>query len=288
MTNGFGTTLSSTLSRAVGDWSRTDGWTLSAALAYYGALSLFPFCLLIISGVGYWSYVSPGFEDQQNKLVLAVADDMSPWLGKQLELLLAGIKSSAVVAGPLGVLSLFVTAITLFVQLDTSFDRIWAVASVKSKGIWGALRTTLHERLSAFLVLLGLAALLGTLFLVNVVLASLQAFVMHWSSSPLLWKGIQVIVTWGLNGILLTGLYRAMPKVPVRLRTAVIGGMLAASVWQIGQRLLEAFVISDKYTAYGIVGSFLAVMLWMYYASAVVLFGAMIVRNLEPSLVRTK
>ncbi len=274
------TRVVSSLYRAAGDWSRIDGATLSAALAYYGALSLFPFCLLVIAGVGLWSHISPGFTDQQNKLVLTVAGEMSPWLGQQLAVLLAGIRANAAIAGPLGIVSLVLTAVTVFVQVDASFDRIWSVPGSPSKGLWGGVRTALRDRLGAFLLLLGLLALLAVVTLVNIILASLQTLLAHWSSATA-WQTIQVIVTLGLNAVLFTALYKVLPKSPVHWWSSGAGGLFAAAVWLIGQRLLETFVISDKYTAYGVLGSFLAVMLWMYYASAVVLFGATFVRNLD-------
>jgi membrane protein len=49
---------------------------------------------------------------------------------------------------------------------------------------------------------------------------------------------------------------------------------LAAVVWEIGRMILAAFLIGNKYSAYGVVGSFIAVMLWIYYASTVVFLGA--------------
>src|SRR5262245_26066364 len=262
--------LLSSLSRAAGDWSRVDGATLSAALAYYGALSLFPVCLLLISAVGFWSRISPGFANQQNTLVLNVAGEMSPWLAQQLEVLLEGIKAAAAVAGPLGIASLVLTAITVFVQIDASFDRIWNVTGPPSAGIWGSLRTALRDRLGAFLLLIGLMVLSAALLSANIILTSIRAYIMSWREGTALWPVFQAAVTWALNAVLFTALYKAIPKVPVRWRSAIEGGAFAAIVWFIGQHILEAFVISDKYTAYGILGSFLAVMLWMYYASAVV------------------
>jgi membrane protein len=273
--------LLSSLYRAAGDWSRTDGATLSAALAYYGAVSLFPICLLLISGIGLWSRISPGFAHRQNKLVLNVAGEVSPWLAQQLEVLLDGIKAAATVAGPLGLASLILTAITVFVQIDTSFDRIWNVPGSTNAGIWASMRAALRDRLGAFLLLVGLVALSAAILSANIVLTSIRAYILNWRQGSTLWPFLQAIISWGLNAILFTALYKALPKMPVRWRSAISGGLFAAVIWFIGQHVLEAFVISDKYTAYGILGSFLAVMLWMYYASAVVLFGAMVVRNLD-------
>jgi membrane protein len=273
--------LLSSLYRATGDWSRTDGATLSAALAYYGALSLFPICLLLISAIGLWSRISPGFADHQNKLVLTVAGEMSPWLGRQLEVLLEGIKAAATIAGPLGLASLILAAIAVFVQIDASFDRIWKVPGSANAGIWANVRAALRDRLGAFLVLVGLMGLSAALLSANFILTSIRAYIMNWREGDTLWRFLQAIVSWSVNAVLFTALYKALPKMPVRWRSAIQGGLFAAIVWFIGQHILEAFVISDKYTAYGILGSFLAVMLWIYYASAVVLFGAMVVRNLD-------
>jgi membrane protein len=139
----------------------------------------------------------------------------------------------------------------------------------------------LRDRLGAFLLLLALMALLAALISANIILTGVRAFVMNWSAGTPVWQILQAIATWGLNAALFTALYKVLPKMPVRWRSAIQGGIFAAAVWFVGQRVLEAFVISDKYTAYGILGSFLAVMLWMYYASAVVLFGAMLVHNLD-------
>ena len=88
-------------------------------------------------------------------------------------------------------------------------------------------------------------------------------------------------MTVGLNCLLFTVIYKILPKAAVRWRDAAAGGLLTALTWQIGQRVLESIVISNNYSAYGVVGSFLAVMLWMYYASAVILLGAEFVRALD-------
>ncbi len=48
-------------------------------------------------------------------------------------------------------------------------------------------------------------------------------------------------------------------------------------LWEPGRYLLATFVISDRYTAFGIVGAFLAVLLWIFYAVNTILFGATLV-----------
>jgi membrane protein len=58
--------------------------------------------------------------------------------------------------------------------------------------------------------------------------------------------------------------------------------MLAAVLWELGRQALTAYFLHLNYpSAYGIIGSFIAVMLWAFYASVVLLFGAEYVRVLR-------
>ena len=60
--------------------------------------------------------------------------------------------------------------------------------------------------------------------------------------------------------------------------TGLVGrraGIAAAVTWEIGRQLLASWLIGSKYTsAYGVVGSFIAILLWSYYSITVVLMGA--------------
>jgi membrane protein len=70
-------------------------------------------------------------------------------------------------------------------------------------------------------------------------------------------------------------LFRLLPQAPVRWSDAFYGGFLTAAAWEIGRQLLAVFIARSKYTsAYGVIGAFLAVLLWCYYAVTIVLLGA--------------
>jgi membrane protein len=271
------------LRTAVRNWSRDDGFLLSAALAYYASVSLFPICLVLFAGLGYLSQVSPEFQDQQGEVLAMVARNASPWLADQLRQMLAGIKTQAAVGGPAGLMILLVTAISVFVQLDASIARIWGIPVNASRGVAAALKTALHDRLVAFLLLLGVGSLVVVVFLLNLVLTGIRPFVLQSTEGRTLWLLVPTLMTVGLNCLLFAVIYKVLPKAPVLWRDAAGGGLLTAFTWQIGQRVLESVVISNNYSAYGVVGTFLAVMLWLYYASAVVLLGAELVHVLDVS-----
>ena len=83
------------------------------------------------------------------------------------------------------------------------------------------------------------------------------------------------------NALLFALIYKVLPKVAIRWREALAGGLLVALVWILGQRLLVTFLIGPGYTAYGVVGSFIAVMIWVYYVSVILFLGAEFVEALS-------
>ncbi len=94
---------------------------------------------------------------------------------------------------------------------------------------------------------------------------------MRWVTS--LWTNLV------LNWLALTVIYRTLPKPEIRWWNALRGGLVAAILWEVGRQALSAYLLHRNYpNVYGVIGSFLAVMLWAYYAALVVLFGAEYVR----------
>ncbi|MFN0053197.1 MAG: YihY/virulence factor BrkB family protein [Planctomycetales bacterium] len=211
-----------------------------------------------------------------------VENNASPWLAQQLQRLLAEIQTQAAIGGPVGLLFLLVSAMGVFVQLDASLARMWGVAH-PPRGFFGILKTILWDRLIAFLLLFGMGGLVLVLFVGNLVWGRLILSWLPWMSGHFVTRHAP---PWGavlVSALLFGTIYKALPRAPVRWRAAWFGGLFTAVTFKLGQQGLEAVVIGNHYSAYGVVGSFLAVMLWMYYASAVVLLGAELVRALEGS-----
>lgn len=260
--------------QSVNDFIEDDGAMLAAATAYYAAFSFFPLLLVLLSGLGFVLRLSASSENEHQAIVDWIGQSSSAGLAEQVGDMLSSVKGQAPVSGPLGLVALLVTAIGFFAQIDAAFDRIWKVPAEHSSGMLNLAHRVLVDRLKAFVMLLGLGLLIVASFIVGMVLTALShegepsAFTMFG------WRVVRAVSILALNAGLFTILYKTLPRVRIRWRDALPGGIFTAIVWEIGRQLLSLFVIGTHYSAYGVIGTFIAVMVWVYYASAILFLGA--------------
>lgn len=260
----------------VTEWMDDDGYLLSAALSYYAALSLFPLLLILVAGVGFFFRFTNLGQDAQQQILDVVSEQVSPEFSGQLGSALEQVQTQAPVSGPIGFLTLLFAAIAIFAQFERIFDRIWDVEQPENRGIVAAVRDALVNRFTAFLLLLGLWLLILVIFIVGMAVSTVGGYVREYIPVPdWLWNLVQVMVSVSLNAGVFTLIYKVLPKPAIQWSEAAAGGVLAALLWEAGRQVLAAFLIGSRYTnAYGVVGSFMAIMLWIYYASTVLFLAA--------------
>lgn len=268
------------VSQTIARWQADDCGLLAAAMAYYAAFSLFPLCLLLVSGLGFAMQYLPAAQSAREQLLNAVAQNASPWVAEQLDQMLANVELAAPLNAPLALLGLIAAAIAIFVQLDYILDRIWGTENQQQRGLLAAVKRAMFDRLTAFLMLLGLGTLLVAIFFVDLVVSGLQKYVLDLPAGQHAFWLLQLGVTLVVNTLLFGTIYKVLPKRHIAWRHALAGGLLVSVVWRLGLIALTPFLIGEKYSAYGVVGSFIALMLWMYYASAILFLGAEFVQVL--------
>jgi len=269
------------LEKTVTRWSRNDGNLLAASMAYYAAFSFYPLLWVLISLLGYVLRFSASAQNAREQLLDFLSRNMSPALADEVKTLLAGVQERAF-SGLVVSLILLVGAIGIFSQLEAAFDRLWHAVTPHERGAWGAVRNALWNRLKAFLTLMGLGVVLIVAFVAQILFTGIQEWAAeeHLSWTLFLWPRLQVGLTLSLNTVALMLVFRLIPRAPVRWRDAAIGGLLVALSWQAGAQIVSRYVVGGHYTAYGVVGSFIAMMLWVYCASILLFLGAQLVQVL--------
>lgn len=261
-------------------WSRNDGNLLASATAYYAAFSFFPLLIVMLSLLGFALRFSENAQSARTELLEFVAQRSAPALAEQVASVLSEVQTGATYNGWIGLGALLLGAIGVFSQLESAFDRLWHDITPHEHGVWPAIRNALWNRLKAFLALLALGALLIAAFVTDLLLAIVRTWTEQIPEGNILWEIIQSSFAVLINMIVLALLYKLMPRMPVRWKHALAGGLLVAIVWQIGSQVLSRYIAKGNYSAYGVVGSFIVVMLWVYCASMLLYLGAQLVQVL--------
>lgn len=250
---------------------------LGAALAYYAMFSMFPLVLLLLAVLGfalrYWDRAI----DVQAQLLVIAGQSFSPELSAELREALLIVRNQAGAATGVGLVTLLLGASGVFQQLDASFNRIWGVTGrPQGVGIGRVLVYTVRKKVFSF----GMVLAVGVLLLVSVVLTGVtQALFQGVAQVPIVGAVMGtlggVVVTLGLNSLIFALLFKYLPDVVVRWGDVWGGAVVTAVVWEVAKRLLAVYIGGSSYaSAYGVVGTVLALMAWIYFSSQILFFGA--------------
>jgi membrane protein len=264
------------VTRTVREWNGDDGGLLAASLSFYTAFSFFPLLLVLLSIAGFVLRLSPEAQQAQIELIETVALHASPQLADRLGEVMSQIRSAATVGGPIGLATLLFGAIGIFANMEVAFARIWKTHELPSehRGWVHTIWQVLFVRLKAFLVVLILGLFIVATFFAGIALSAARRFVGDFPLDDAFWMWVQLATGYGLNVVLFTITYRLFSLRKTSWWECFKGGLLAGVFWEVGRYALTQFLLRGGYDAYGVIGSFIAIMLWFYYAWTVLFFGA--------------
>lgn len=256
-------------------WQRDDAGLLAACVAYYATISLFPLLMVLIAGLGIFLRFTPVGRSAEEFVVTVIAQETTADVAANVNAVFQQIEQQALLSGPLAVIGLLAAALAVFAQFDRAFDKIWKIETPVFEGYVSAARRAILHRLKAFVVLVSLGGVVAFIFFAGLALDA----VLHFGSEHVqiadeLLRLAEVTLSVVLNTLVFTAIYKCLSKIPVGWLHAARGGLLAAITWEVGRLLLAAYFTMSNYSAYGVVGSLLAAMLWSYYASSVLFLGA--------------
>lgn len=264
-------------------WSEDDASSMAASVAYYLALSLFPMMLLLISGIGIFLRFTHTGKDAEQQILATVETHASPVVKEQIQQVLSQLRDHSLVSGPFGILAAVLASIGVFAQIDRGFDRIFRIPPRKEATVSGTIVRVLRHRFLAFIMLLALGGLIVILFTASMLIAQLRSITgQTLPSFSHAFSAVEFGFAIVANALLFSLVFRVLPKRTVRWSDALRGGLLTAVIWELGREVLGVFLVGMRYTsAYGAIGSFIAILLWCYYGISIVFFGAEYVQTLE-------
>jgi membrane protein len=253
---------------AASEWLEDKASRLGAALAYYTVFSIAP--LLVIS------IAIAGFVFRREAVQGHIAGQMQDVVGEQGAAALQTMVQSAskpgsgILASALGIVMLIFGAMGLFGQLQDALNTIWEVQPKSGRGILGFLR----ERLLSLSMVLGSAFLLLVSLVISTALAALGGLLGDWQAS-VLGHAISIVVSLVVITLLFAMIYRYLPDATIAWKDVWLGAAITAVLFTIGKFLIGLYLgHSSVGSAYGAAGSLAVLLIWLYYAAQIFLFGA--------------
>lgn len=255
----------------ISKWWAMDPFRQSAVIAYYAVFSL-PALLVIIITVAGFAF---GTDAVNGKVLEQVKDTMGPETAAQIKEMLAKATETktSVWATILGILTVLVGSIGVFVELQKTLNIIWEVEAAPRKGIWGFLR----NRLFSFGLILSIAFLMMVSLVISTALAAASELLKAESSVflQMLFQVINFVVSLAVISFLFALMFKFLPDAKITWRHVWLGALITGFLFTIGKTALAFyFGKADPGSGYGAAGSIILILLWVSYSSMILFLGA--------------
>jgi membrane protein len=256
--------------QSVQEFIEDDSLTMAAALAYYTILSLPAMLLILVAVVG----IVFGRAAVEGEIQQQIQGTIGPGAAEQVQTMIqkqSENTSGTVLGLTFGVLALLFSATTAFAQLQSSLNKVWEVQPAAEGGV----KSFLVKRLWSFLMLIGIGALLLVSLAISAILPALGQAAGFLPFSSAFMQALYFVVSLAIMTLLFAAIFKVLPDTRIAWREVWVGAFTTAVLFVIARFLIGLYIgRSAPASAFGAAGSLVLLVLWIYYASTVVLFGA--------------
>jgi membrane protein len=261
-----------TMKAAFAGFQDNDPLRLAGATAFFATFALPPILIILTQTLGF--IFKP--KDINERL----AEHLGAFFGKESVMMimqtLKGFRDLAVnwfiAIG--GFIFLLFVATTLFKVIRESINQLWNIKSERAKNV--------PQRLVPRLKSMVLILLSGLLFIAGLLAEAMQAVLNPyikglWSNAG---SAVVIILNQVISLIIVTVwfsvLFRLLPEGKPKWKIAITGGLFTGVLFTIGKLILGSLLVLSKIkNIYGAAGSFVLVLLFVFYVSLIFYYGAM-------------
>ncbi len=244
---------------------------LSAALAYYTIFSLPPMLVIIIVICSFFY----GEEAIRGELFGVMRGYVGDGAASQIENVLANISITGnnLWATIIGIGMLLFGATGIFGEIQDSINLIWGLKAKPEKS-W---LTLIINRLLSFSMIL----VIGFILLVSLMLNTLLEIFFNTLESYFPDEIVRLVyyadylLIFVIIVLLFSLIFKVLPDAVIKWKHVLVGATVTGLLFMIGKYVIGMF-LTDSYliSAYGGTGSLIVLLLWVYYSSIILYFGA--------------
>ncbi|HMH35247.1 MAG TPA: YihY/virulence factor BrkB family protein [Puia sp.] len=251
------------------------GLKLSASLSFYTVFSVGPFLIIIISLAGIFF----GKEAVEGKVYGEISGLIGSDIALQVQDIIRNIQKSnhSTIGSILGFVILLIGASSVFSEIHESLNHIWSVKA-KPKKVFFHL---VIRRLLSFSLLLGMAFLLLVSLLVNALADVLSEHLKSNLKDSIIksFYSLNLVLIFVVVAALFAVIFKILPNTYIRWKDAITGALFTSVLFLIGKFLIGFYLGNSSIGAtYGAAAAIVVLMVWVYYSSIILYFGACFTR----------
>jgi membrane protein len=243
----------------------------SASLAYYTVFSMAPLIIVIISVCGLWF----GRDAIEGHVYGQISDLVGKTAAIQIQDAIKNIHLTGnnVFATVVSIVVLIIGATGIFNEIQDSLNKIWGL-KIKAKKIWWKL---ILNRLLSFSLILIIGFMLVVSLLLNAIISAFGEYISRYyvNFDLVFLRFSDAAITFLTTSILFSLIFKILPDARIRWKDVIYGGAVTALFFTLG-RIAIGFYLgkSNIASVYGAAGSIMIIMVWIYYSSIILYFGA--------------
>ena len=244
---------------------------LGGSLAYCTIFSFGPLLIVII----FLSSMFFGQQAVEGKIYGQLEDFLGHDTALQLQEIIkkATISGKSTIAAIIGFITLLFAATTVFAEIQDSIITIWGLKPKPKRG-WLKMLT---NRVLSFSVIISLGFLLVVSLGVTAVIDALS------NRLQTIFPDIAVIVFYIINQVvtllvvtvIFAVVFKVLPDAKIRWKDVFAGALVTAVLFMLGKFAISFYISKASIgTTYGAAGSLVVLLVWTYYSSLILYFGA--------------
>lgn len=268
---------------AIQQFVEHDCLSYGAAIAYYTIFSLPPLLVMILALTGILGFTKTdvehliygelGLPQTQIQTDLPESMHLRPAVSNEAYLAIGDLGAGSQLVG---VLLFLFSATAIFAQLQSALNKIWQVAPDPRQG---GFQGFLFKRL----LTAGMVAAIWFVLLVSLTLTAVigQILTAFKGAAPdfieqLLALAVNEFATFAVAALLFAAIFKILPDAQLQWRDVWVGAIFTAALFIIGKIGIGWYLrISQVGSSWGAsAASTAAALVWVYYSSLIVLFGA--------------
>lgn len=261
----------------VSEYVQDNAVLFGAALAYYTLFSLAPILIIAVAIAGFVY----GEQAAQGEIVAQIEALIGAEAALAIQRLLARARDveAGLIASAIGLATLLLGATRVFANLRTALNVMWnAPEEAPGDGFKSGALQIVKDRFVSFMIIVVMGFLLLISLLTSAALAAVGQYLATLVPEPAhlhLFQVIDSVVSFLGITLLLATIYKVLPNVTIAWSDVWFGAVVTSLLFIGGKFLIGWYLGTSAIgSLFGAAGTFVVILIWVYYSSQILLFGA--------------